>query len=335
LSLFRKNLMVGATVIFSIVLLGVLMLKFGALPAQWFGPTKIPIELHVARADGLSPGSAVSYLGVTVGNIHSIARSDDQTEVVIEALLDAGNPPPANVVGRIRSQIVGGGSNISLEVPDGKPQGKLAAHAKVPTRFIGVDLLPPEFAQLATELRLTAEQIRKSDLTKHLDETLLSFRTQAEKAGKLVDSLDATVNDPKLREDLKTSVANFRQATESATKVGQGLEKFTANLDKMGENLNTVSVNANATITRTQGHIDELSKQMTDRMAQVSRILDQFQSIANKVDQGKGSAGLLVNDTKLYESLVDTSKELNLTITDLKLLVKQWTDEGVYIKLNK
>jgi phospholipid/cholesterol/gamma-HCH transport system substrate-binding protein len=335
LSLFRKNLMVGATVIFSIVLLGVLMLKFGALPAQWFGPTKIPIELHVARADGLSPGSAVSYLGVTVGNIHSIARSDDQTEVVIEALLDAGNPPPANVVGRIRSQIVGGGSNISLEVPDGKPQGKLAAHAKVPTRFIGVDLLPPEFAQLATELRLTAEQIRKSDLTKHLDETLLSFRTQAEKAGKLVDSLDATVNDPKLREDLKTSVANFRQATESATKVGQGLEKFTANLDKMGENLNTVSVNANATITRTQGHIDDLSKQMTDRMAQVSRILDQFQSIANKVDQGKGSAGLLVNDTKLYESLVDTSKELNLTITDLKLLVKQWTDEGVYIKLNK
>jgi phospholipid/cholesterol/gamma-HCH transport system substrate-binding protein len=335
LSSFRKNLFVGATVLFSIALLGVLMLKFGALPAQWFGPAKIPIELHVARADGLSPGSSVSYLGVGVGNISAISRSADQTEVVIEALLDAHNPPPANVVGRIRSQIVGGGSNISLEVPDGKPEGKLAAHARVPTRFIGVDLLPPEFAQLATELRLTAEQIRKSDLTKHLDETLLSFRAQAEKAGKLVDSLDATVNDPKLQGDLKASVANFRQATESATKIGQGLEKFTANLDKMGDNLNTVSVNANATITRTQGHIDELSKQMTDRMAQVSRILDQFQSIANKVDQGKGSAGLLVNDTKLYESLVDTSKELNLTITDLKLLVKQWTDEGVYIKLNK
>ena len=72
-----------------------------------------------------------------------------------------------------------------------------------------------------------------------------------------------------------------------------------------------------------------------DRLLQVSKLLTQFQSIAGKIDEGKGTAGKLVNDEKLYENLVNTSRELNLTITDLKLLVKQWTDEGVYIKLNK
>src|SRR5262249_50967508 len=117
--------------------------------------------------------------------------------------------------------------------------------------------------------------------------------------------------------------------------IEQKIEKFSDNLDKLGTNLNSVSDNANATITKTQGHIDELSKQMSDRLLQVSRLLEQFQSIAAKVDQGKGAAGQLINDPKLYESLVDASRELTLTIKDLKLLVKQWTDEGMYIKLNK
>lgn len=327
--------MVGATVLAGMVLMGVLMLKFGALPAQWFGPKRLTVELLVSRADGLSPGSAVSYLGVTVGNISKLSRSADQTQVIIETLIDASNPPPANVVGRIRSQIVGGGSSISLEVPDGKPVGKLATDAKIATQFVGIDLLPPEFANLATELRLTVQQVREAKLTEHLDQTLATFRAQAEKAGKLIDSLDGTVSDPKLKDDLKASIANFRAATDSATRVGANLEKFSTNLEKLGDNLTSVTANANATITKTQGHIDDLSKQMDNRLLQVSKLLEQFQSIAGKVDQGKGTAGLLINDAKLYESLVDTSKELNLTITDLKLLVKQWTDEGVYIKLNK
>ena len=48
---------------------------------------------------------------------------------------------------------------------------------------------------------------------------------------------------------------------------------------------------------------------------------------------GTSSIGLLVNDPKLYESLVDTSRELNATITDLKRLVEQWEQEGVALKL--
>lgn len=327
--------MVGATVLTGAVLLGVLMLKFGALPVQWFGPKRFPVELVVNRADGLSPGSTVTYLGVSVGSISTISRSPDETQVIIETLIDASDPPPANVVGRIRSQIVGGGSSATLEVVNGKPQGKLQAHAKIPTIFLGIDLLPPEFAELATELRVTVQQVREAKLAEHLDQTIQTFRAQAEKAGKLIDSLDNAVNDPKLRDDMKVSLANFRATTETASHAAANIDKFSSRLDKMGDDLSAVATNANATIAKTQEHIDDLSKRMNDRLLEVSKLLEQFQSIAGKVDQGKGTAGMLINDPKLYENLVNTSKELNLTITDLKLLVKQWTDEGVYIKLNK
>jgi virulence factor Mce-like protein len=328
--------MVGVTMLVGLVLLGALMLKFGAIPAHWFGPARIPITVLVERADGLSVGSSVNYLGVNVGNITAIHRNADQTEVVIEAQIDGTRPPPANVVALVRSQIVGGGSTIALEVPaPDRPAGAMKAGSQVKGVFVGIDVLPPEFARLAEELRLTSKQLRESKLAEHLNDTVLTVKEQVEHAGKLIDSLDSLVSDPKMREDLKASLAQIRTATESANRIEGKLEKFTDNLDQFGQKLNTVSDNANATITKTQGHIDELSKQMNDRMLQVSRLLEQFQSIATKVNDGKGTAGQFINDPKLYENLVDTSKELTLTIKDLKLLVKQWTDEGVYLKLNK
>jgi len=328
MSPFRKNLAVGLTVLAGAILRGVMLLKFGPAPARCFRPKRIAIELIVDRADGISVGSSVTYRGVSVGNVTAIRRSTDQIQVIIDALVDAKLPPPGNVVGRIRSQIVGGGSTISLEVVGNKPEGLLQAHAQIATQFLGLDLLPPEFAQLATELRATAQQLRESKLTEHLDQTVQVVREKVEKAGKLIDSLDSLVSDPKMRDDLKASLASIRSATDTANRVGTKLEKFTDDLDKVGNN-------ANATITKTQTHIDSLAKQLDDRMLQVARLLDQFQSIASKIDQGKGTAGMLVNDSKLYDNLVDTSRELNLTITDLKLLVKQWTQEGVYLKLNK
>ena len=41
----------------------------------------------------------------------------------------------------------------------------------------------------------------------------------------------------------------------------------------------------------------------------------------------------MVNDPKLYQSLVDSARELNLTIVDLRRLIDQWEQEGASIKL--
>jgi hypothetical protein len=42
---------------------------------------------------------------------------------------------------------------------------------------------------------------------------------------------------------------------------------------------------------------------------------------------------MLLNDPKLYQSLLDSSKELNATISDLRRLVEQWEQEGVSLKV--
>src|SRR5581483_6181602 len=177
------------------------------------------------------------------------------------------------------------------------------------------------FAELATELRLTAKQFRESNVVLHMDE-------QLQHLGQVIDSVKGYIDDPKIRDDLKQSVANLRTATEKADKIGDNLDQFTQHLDQL-------STETRGAIQKTQSHIDDISKSTGDRLVQLAASLDQLQQIVQKINQGKGTAGQFVNDPKLYESLVDTTQELNLTIKDLKRLVEQWEQEGVSLKMGK
>jgi phospholipid/cholesterol/gamma-HCH transport system substrate-binding protein len=311
---FRKNLMVGIVVLGALIVLGWMILKFGERPVKWFTPPKMALHFEASRADGLSDGSPVFYRGVSVGTVIAVKRSpQDATKVLIDAQVDQDPPLPGNVRGVIRSQLVGGGSSLSLELTEAQPAGQLAADQTLTADFLGVDILPQEFAQLAIELRTTSEELRRAHVIEDLDKTLVTIREQVLKAGQVVDSLQKVVGDDKMREDLRQSIANFRATTEGASKV-------TASLQKASD-----SASAN---------IDQISKQVGDRMQQIAKLLESFQSISAKIDKGEGTAGLLVNDPKLYQSLVDSSKELNATITDLRRLVEQWEQEGVSFKLH-
>ena len=58
-------------------------------------------------------------------------------------------------------------------------------------------------------------------------------------------------------------------------------------------------------------------------------------AVAGGADSAAGSAASFVNDPRLYESLVDTSRELNETVKTFKRLADQWEHEGVSLKLGK
>jgi uncharacterized membrane protein YdfJ with MMPL/SSD domain len=55
--------------------------------------------------------------------------------------------------------------------------------------------------------------------------------------------------------------------------------------------------------------------------------------ITDKINKGQGSAGLAVNDSKLYQALVDDSRELNTNLNVMQRLLEQWEQEGLSLKL--
>ena len=322
MSPYRRNILVGITVLGALVTLGWMILKFGDRPARIFATPSIPVSFVTDRADGLGEGSNITYRGVIVGKVNVVRRSDDGKQVFVDAEIDKNPPLPANLTGEITMvSALGGTSTMVLTTGADGPKGEVVPGAKLTARFVGLQFLPPEFADLAKELKATAQQFRESQVVLHLDQ-------QVQKAGEVLDSANKLISDPKLRDDIKTTMSNVRQASETINRIG-------GKLDKLSDDASATIGDVRSTVKSVGGNVDTLSKQVGDRLTQISQTLDHFTSIASKIDEGKGTAGQLVNDPKLYQALVDSSRELNATIVDLKRLVEQWEQEGVSFKLSK
>jgi len=326
---YRRNIMVGVTVLGALIAFGWMALKFSGRTAELFAPPQMPVHFTTPRADGLSPGSAVEYLGVEVGRVTTMSRNSDGIGVTVDAIVDRDPPLPANVHAAVLStNALGGTSIVSLDLGDEQPHGALVPNATIATEFRGLqlNLIPPSLSGAATqigamseEIRLTAKKLRESGAIDDLDKTIKSFSIQAGKIGQLADSLQSVFGDSATQSNLKVAINNLRTTTDK--------------LDRLADSLKSASANATATIKGAGKDIDELSKQIGERLTQVSAVLSSMQSILDKVDKGQGAAGQLVNDPRLYQSLVDTSRELNATVADLKRLVEQWEEEGVDLHL--
>jgi phospholipid/cholesterol/gamma-HCH transport system substrate-binding protein len=292
-----------------------MVLRFSSRAAQIFSPAQMPIHFISPRADGLSQGSPINYLGISIGRVTAVSRRPDGQSILIDGTVDRSPPLPANIRAAImQSSAIGGGSSVSLDLEGQQAEGTLQSGATLNARYLGLSLqfLPPQFTQAAEdvgkmsqEISKTTEDLHKSGAIQHLDEAL-------KRATQVLDSMQALLGEEKTQQNIRVAIANIRQTTEATTRLSVKLETLTDSL---------------------QHDSSDLTKQMGDRLTQLASVLNTLQSISQKLDSGKGTAGMLVNDPRLYESLADTTRQLNATVSDLRRLLEQWEQEGVTMKL--
>jgi phospholipid/cholesterol/gamma-HCH transport system substrate-binding protein len=327
---YQRNIIVGATVLVALLVFTWMVLTFSSKTAQLFAPPQIKVHFNAPRADGLSPGSEVNYLGVQVGRVEQVTRNTDGKTVNIDALVDRDPPLPANLRASIIStSALGGGNAIVLNISGDQPHGILATDAPpIPTDYVGLqlNLIPPSISQTAAqignvsdELSKTLRQLRESGSIEDLDKTIKTVAEQAKKVGQVFDSLQSVLGDASTQGDLRTIIQNLRTTTDK--------------LNTLADSLQTASSTATTTIKGAGKDIDAMSKQVGDRLTQISGVLSSVQSIMEKVDKGQGTAGQLVNDPKLYQSLNDTARQLDKTVADLQRLIEQWEQEGIDLRL--
>jgi phospholipid/cholesterol/gamma-HCH transport system substrate-binding protein len=314
---YRRNVIVGLTALGAIVALAVMLLAFGGTTVRFLKSGR-QIDVHFVsdRADGLAEGAQITYRGVPVGRVTGLRREGNGETIDITAEIDNTPPLPANVEGIISASLISGIANIQLELigaPSAAPQGSLQDGAKLTAKY------PADFAAITADLQSTTKEIREEKLVAHIDEA--------------IRGIQAYVNNAALRDNITTSLEHFRHVSESLARSADNVEKFSDRLDKVADEATSTLADAHATIRSTQADVDRVSRQIDDRMLQVSKSLDSIQAITAKVNAGQGTAGLIVNDPKLYQSLVDNSRELNATIADLRRLVEQWEQEGISFKL--
>ena len=75
----------------------------------------------------------------------------------------------------------------------------------------------------------------------------------------------------------------------------------------------------------------ETGKMMKDLQATIGK----FNEITQKIDNGEGSVGKLLNDEKLYDNLAGASKQLEQLLEDMKLNPKRYVHFSLFGKRPK
>ncbi len=154
-----------------------------------------------------------------------------------------------------------------------------------------------------------------------------------QRLNRTLDALYEILGDPNSQQDLKTTFSNLADAS---SKMSDAMDALKA----------TVS-DANATLVEARGafsdisdtavaakkNLAEVSEKVIEDAEKLSELMTTVNEVASKVNEGKGSAGKLVNDPKLYNSLVESAEQMDKLLKEIRTLVKAWEKTGVPIKL--
>lgn len=128
------------------------------------------------------------------------------------------------------------------------------------------------------------------------------------KLDKLADDLSTLINntneiigDKQNKENIKKMLANLTDASEHAADALEDFQKFSVAGTETGE---------------------ELAKTVAE-----------LRLLIEKINAGDGTAGMLVNDARLYENLVENTEQLQVLIEDIRNFVAEYRAGGIKVKL--
>lgn len=148
-----------------------------------------------------------------------------------------------------------------------------------------------------------------------------------------LDSILTSVNTLLADPAIAASLHNVQTITSNLTVSTRELNTLMAGLNKqipgMIGKANGVLDNTN----RLTGNLAKLDVQGT--LNKVNATLDQAQQFTEKLNNNKGSLGLLMNDTKLYDNLTSTMGHADSLVIDLKAHPKRYVHFSVFGKKDK
>lgn len=215
---------------------------------------------------GLDRGSAVRYLGVDVGRVHSLVLNRDRPSEVT-AIVDIDETAPISSATRASLSLQGitGLLFINLkQVPDVDASGPLPMGERYPR----IESMSSDFDVLLSSLPEMVGRI--STLVSHIDsvfseknvaavnDTLANVRAASQGLPKMADNLGRTIDEFRAAlAEVNGAAANIRGiAEDSRPQVKLALERLSAAAD----NLSNATARVNNFVTNAEGQVSHLSE---------------------------------------------------------------------------
>lgn len=263
--------------------------------------------------EGLAVAKPVLVNGFQIGRVSSMKLQPDG-HTIVEFKIDPDYVIPNNTLAKLSSTDLLGSKAIVFEL----------GNSKVPA---------------------DDKDTLRADIQGSLAESLQPIQKKAEMLISKMDSSLAAINkilNPNFQKNVDRSfmsIANSLQTLEGTTKkidnlvasqsghingilsnaevVSGSLKSSTAHINGMSANFEKVSNDiAASNIKQT---LDNANKAMADLQATIT-----------KINSGKGSLGLLLNDETMYKNLTDASNNLNNLFIDLKAHPKRYVSFSIF-----
>lgn len=343
-----RNFWVGSFVVVSMIVLATLMAWFGETP-EWLGGNEWTLNIIAVRElRGLQPGSPVNFNGVEIGRVKTLEFMNvdrpDRGVTIVTRIKDQYSIP-SGAIARVYGATLGiGTGHIDIHVESGTT---------------GYPLLPKKDAQIEGEMRSIVNEIITKDMIDSVQRTitnigdfagaatpvaanlagLLEPRTVAqvgepgtevapnvatviERIDDLVANLNAVLGDVNVQGDVKTVVHDLKTAT---TELRETMELWRTSSQKIADKLT--------------GSIDKTEENLDRSFVKLNELLDNLDAGAKSlatslqvVADGRGTAGLLVRDARLYEAAVLSIERFGEAMATLqRFLSKVEIDEFIRI----
>ena len=337
-----RDFFVGLTVIAGLVGVALLLLFFG----EFSGVRRetYPIRLQLADASGLTKASAVTLNGVSIGVIRGIEMTDPTNPASgVVLALEIVKPVrlPRNVSITLERGLVGEAS-LSMTAEALKPgeadPGFVAPGETFVTTASGflegiagmIDQRMEAFTSAARsieELAQTFTEVGKESRSLFEPRTVEDIDSKGQPANlpstlarldRAVKAAEAWLGDDAFRSDATQAASRLPRIMDDAASAINEWKATATTLDTQAKELG-----------------DEGRKAFRDfaqLTASLSEAILEVQTLVARVNRGEGTAGQLVTNPDLYNSINDAAVRLERALTEAQLLFEKYRKEGVPIR---
>jgi len=311
----RRDVIVGVFVIVGLAALGWMIFKFGDLPTAVSRVRSFQVYVRFSAAPGVAKDTPVRFCGYQIGRVTEVkpprilenfqtGQKYHQTECTL-SINKQYTDIPATVRAKLMTRGLGS-SYIELDIdPNRLPAPAVLAEGM---NLQGSSGMTSEFFPEASQKKLDA-----------LVDGINTF----------IGNANDLIGDPNNKRNIKATLANF---TEASHNVAVAMDTATATMEdarKAIEEFRQLASTGSGTLQSIDDKAERLIASLVNTSAEIGQTMSQLRLTLEKVNSGDGTASRLINDARLYESLVETTFQLNILLKDLKELTGKISEKGL------
>ncbi len=265
------------------------------------------------QVSGLQKANPVSINGLKVGQVSDIYFNPDFSgEIIVEITVESQIPIPRNSIALIYSSDLMGSKAIDLK--------------------LGIDSL---YAVNGDTLSTRVE----ASLKEAVNQQIQPLKAKAEELILSIDSVVTVIKEifnERAKQNLTSSLASIEETFSNLESASYNLDQMVAaektRLGEIMSNLETIT----STISENKANIDNIltnfsvlsdslaKAEIPRTFANINRVVGDVAEIVEKINNGEGTVGMLINDEKLYRDLQKSAEQLHLLMEDIRTNPKRY-----------